>query len=76
MSAALIEGDQYDFTAPEIAEVAVARITQMQIAAIVCRCGRVRMWISRDMGLTPKWAPAANVIERLRNGETIDGSVP
>jgi hypothetical protein len=68
-----IAGDPYKFTAAEISELAVARITQFHVAAIMCRCGTIQMWISRDLGLTYKWVAAARVLERLRCGDVIDG---
>lgn len=70
----LIANPNYAWTVDEITDVVFAKLTQLQTAAIVCNCcGLVKLWISRDTGITAKWGPAANVIDRLRQEKTIDG---
>ena len=70
----LIANPRYEWTHDEIVQVAVARATQMQTGAVFCSgCGRIKLMMSRDTGITTKWVPAANVIDRLRRGECVGG---
>jgi hypothetical protein len=69
----MLVGDTYGFTAQDIAGVAVVRITQINHAMIVCRCGHLMLWLTRDTGMSNKWLPAARVLDRLRSGSLIDG---
>ena len=69
----VMRGDRYDFTATEIADVAVARLKAIHYAAFLCQCGCIKLWITRDTGIVPGWAAAANVVHRLSYGAVIDG---
>lgn len=70
----MIPGDHYGFTAREICDVAVFRIMRPNQSAIFCRCcGMVKLLISCDTGMKMNWMATANVIDRLRRGEWING---
>jgi hypothetical protein len=72
----LIAPPVYGFTIDEIVQVSVARATQWHVALFLCACcGRTKFTVSRDTGISPKWLPAAQVIDRLALGHPIEGKL-
>lgn len=63
----------YKFTTFEIVSVHTARLTGCHYAQCVCECGRFMLWMTRDTGMGPQWAKAANVVHRLSTGDFING---
>jgi hypothetical protein len=72
----LIVPPVYGFTIDEIVQVAVARATEWHVAFFLCAsCGRTKFTVSRDTGMSPKWLPTAQVIDRLAQGHLIEGKM-
>jgi len=70
----LIIEKKWRFTHDEIADVVLARVTQIHNVAVICPCcQRVQLMLSRDGGLSAKWCATADVISRLKCGSLIDG---
>lgn len=77
MNGGLIKGDTYQFTAEEIAAVAVFRLQRRVYSGLWCPICGFGFVLTPNDGMSPKaidaWITIAHLTNRLYRGEPIDG---